>query len=437
MTLVSADWVIPSAHATPLRDGAVRVVDGRVAAVGAASELREQFPEDDEVRGGASILAPGFVDAHMHLYGTLAHGIPLAEAPTDFWSFLDDFWWKLVENRLDHEMIVTATEWVSAELLANGVTAFYDVLEAPFALPGALLAQKEAVEKLGIRAILSFEATERVSAENGAAGLAENRTLIEACRDTELVSGMMCYHTTFTCSEGMIRQAFDMAADLGVLCHAHVNEGTHEPEWCLEHKGMRTFEYYDSIGVAGDRMLASQCVQLSERERQIVADRDVRTAHMPLSNGEVGGGIAPVPENLADGVRVGLGSDGYIYDPFEIMRGAFLIHKARLRDPRVMPAHTVFDLATSGAASVLGLDRVGRLETGWWADLVLVAADLPTPIAEHNVFDQLVLWRNGRDVTDVMVAGEWRVRRGEVVGFDRPRARARMAEQAERLWAAI
>lgn len=102
-----------------------------------------------------------------------------------------------------------------------------------------------------------------------------------------------------------------------------------------------------------------------------------------------------------------------------------------------MPAHTVFDLATSGAASVLGLDRVGRLETGWWADLVLVAADVPTPIAEHNVFDQLVLWRNGRDVTDVMVAGEWRVRRGEVVGFDRPRARARMAEQAERLWAAI
>ena len=78
---------------------------------------------------------------------------------------------------------------------------------------------------------------------------------------------------------------------------------------------------------------------------------------MPLSNCEVGGGIAPVPDLLAAGVTVGLGSDGYITDMFEVMRGAFLIHKAHRQDPRVMPANVVWKLATEGGAQALGLDR--------------------------------------------------------------------------------
>lgn len=86
---------------------------------------------------------------------------------------------------------------------------------------------------------------------------------------------------------------------------------------------------------------------------------------------------------------------------------------------------------------MVGLDRVRRSEPGGSADLQLVRADPPSPLAGHNVRDQVVLWRIGRDVTDVMMAGEWRVRSGEVLGFDRERARARVAEQAERMWAAI
>lgn len=379
---------------------------------------------------------PGLVDAHMHLYGVLAHGIPVGSAPTGFWSFLEDFWWPKVENVLDLPMVVAATEFVVAEALASGVTALYDILEAPFVLPGALLAQREVTDRMGIRATLSFEATERVSRENGKLGLDENTELIEACRSGDgLTTGMMCFHTTFTCSEDLIRDAFERAADLGVLCHAHVNEGIHEPRWCEEHLGMRTLEYYDRLGVASDRFLASQCVQLSDSERRIIADRGVRCAHMPLSNCEVGGGFAPVPEQLAAGVTMGLGTDGYVTDMFEVMRGAFLIHKARLFDPTVMPAKTVFRMATEGGATALGLDRVGRLEPGWAADLAVIDTDLPTPPNDHNLFDQLVLWRNRTHVRDVMVGGVWRVRDKELLGVDRARLRSRVAEQAERLWA--
>jgi cytosine/adenosine deaminase-related metal-dependent hydrolase len=160
----------------------------------------------------------------------------------------------------------------------------------------------------------------------------------------------------------------------------------------------------------------------------------MRVSHMPLANCEVGGGIAPVPELLDAGVTVGLGSDGYINDFFEVMRGAFLLHKARLLDPGAMPAATVLGLATEGGAQALGLERIGRLEPGWSADLQVVDARFPTPLSAHNLFEQIVLWRNHTHVRDVMVAGEWRVRGGEVLGADLDAMRARTHFQARRLW---
>ena len=80
-------------------------------------------------------------------------------------------------------------------------------------------------------------------------------------------------------------------------------------------------------------------------------------------------------------------------------------------------------MATEGGAQALGIDNLGRIEPGWIADLQLVKCDLPTPIDASTICDQLVLWRSGQHVRDVMVAGEWRVRNGEVLGVDVERAR--------------
>ncbi len=434
MTLILADWVVPAADVTPIADGAVRVVGDRVDALGDAAALRAEHPDDEVIDASGHLVLPGFVNTHVHLYGVLAHGIPVDQAPDDFWSFLDDYWWPKVEDALDHDMIVAATDWVCAEMLRSGTTTFYDILEAPNALPGALLAEKDVVEKRGIRGLLSFEATERAGDRIAELGLQENIDLINGSRDSALVSGLMCFHTTFTCSADYISRAFGHATDLGVLTHAHCNEGVHEGQWCEENLGVRALEFYEDLGVAGPGFLASQCVQLSEREREIIASSGMNVSHMPLANCEVGGGIAPIPELLEAGVTVGLGSDGYVNDFYEVMRGAFLLHKARLLDPGAMPAPTVFAMATEGGAAALGLERIGRLEPGWSADLQIVDGAFPTPVTTHNLFEQVVLWRNHRHVRDVMVAGHWRVRNGEVLDADLDELRARTHEQARRLW---
>lgn len=430
------EWLITSPLDAPRQGWGIRVEGEKVVEVAPNTDLRQRYPVDEAWEAPGQVLAPGFVDAHTHLYGVLAHGIPLDKAPSGFWPFLEDFWWPLVENRLDIEMICAATEIQTARMVQSGITSFYDCQEAPNALPGILAAQAEILEKRGLRGILSCEATQRVSAENAQLGLRENADFIDSCKNSSLLGGLMCFHTTFTCSADFIRQAFALAAERGALTHMHVSEGLYEPQSCLDKFGMRPMFYYDSLGVLGPGMLASQCVQLSPEEISLMAERGVRVTHMPLSNCEVGGGIAPVPQLLEAGVTVGLGSDGYIHDFFEVMRGAFLIHKAAHLNPQVMPAHQVWHMATEGGAKAIGLKQVGRLEPGWQADFQLITTDLPTPLEEHNLYDQLLLYCHASDVRATVVAGKTLMHDGQVLNVNWTELKEKARTAAKRLWVA-
>jgi 5-methylthioadenosine/S-adenosylhomocysteine deaminase len=141
-----------------------------------------------------------------------------------------------------------------------------------------------------------------------------------------------------------------------------------------------------------------------------------------------------VPEMLTVGVNVALGTDGYVNNFFEVMRAAALIPKARMLDPGTMPADAAWTMATQNGARALGFDDLGTLAPGHRADLLLIAADLPTPLAPHNLADQLLLWRDASDLRGVMCAGRWLLRDGEIVGVDEEEVRARVSRAASLLW---
>jgi len=439
-TLILGGMLWADTTALPRPHCGVAVQAHRIACIGPNDELRSRFPHGAVVDAADAVVTPSFVNAHHHTYGILSHGIPMDQAPAGFWPFLEDFWWPRIEDRLTHDLITAATDWACLEMVRSGVTTFYDCLEAPHALPGGLDAQAEVVDRWGLRGVLSFEATQRVSEENGELGLQENARFIDMCRararasGESLVSGMMCIHTTFTCSADFIRRAFALAAERGARVHLHLSEGTYEPEYCLSHFGVRPACYYDQLGVLGPHVLASQCVQVDQEEIALLAERGVHVSHQPLSNCEVGGGFAPVPEMLEAGVNVALGTDGYVNNSFEVMRSAALMPKARLLDPGAMPAASVWTMATQNGARALGFDDLGRLAPGSQADLLLIDTDLPTPLEPHNAADQLLLWRNPGDLRGVMCAGKWLMEDGDVVGVDEEALRARAAEAARRLW---
>ena len=443
VTLILGQMLWADTTQPPQPGWGLAIEGDRVIATGPHADLRARFPTATVIEAADCVITPAFVNAHHHTYGVLAHGIPsaslragpLEEAPAGFWPFLEEFWWPRVEDRLTHDLIAAAVDWACLEMVRSGITTFYDCLEAPYAIPGVLEVEAEIARRWGLRGVLSFEATERVSAENGELGLRENAAFIDACREKHgLVSGLMCFHTTFTCSADFIRRAFALAAERDAKVHMHLSEGTYEPEYCLAHFGVRPMIYYDRLGILGPHVLASQCVQVDAEEIAILARRGVHVSHQPLSNCEVGGGFAPAPEMLTAGVNVALGTDGYVNNFFEVMRAAALMPKARLLDPGAMPADVVWTMATQNGARALGFDDLGTLAPGHPADLLLIAADLPTPLTSHNLAEQLLLWRNPQHLRGVMCAGRWLLRDGEMVGVDEGKVRGRVAEAAMRLW---
>jgi hypothetical protein len=182
VTLILGQMLWVDTRQAPETDWGVAVEGGRVTATSSCADLCAQFPEASVVDARDCVITPAFVNAHHHMYGTLSHGIPLEKAPAGFWPFLEDFWWPQVEDQLTHELIAAAVDWACLEMIRSGVTTFYDCLEAPYALPDALNIEAEIVRRWGLRGVLSFEATERVSPENAKLGLRENADFIDACR---------------------------------------------------------------------------------------------------------------------------------------------------------------------------------------------------------------------------------------------------------------
>jgi cytosine/adenosine deaminase-related metal-dependent hydrolase len=424
--LILPEWLIISAKQPPKQGWGVRLAADRIIEVGSNRDLLAKYPHDEILHADGQVLSPGFVNTHTHLYGVLAHGIPL----------LQDFWWPMVEDRIDLPMLQVAVEWQCQQMIRSGVTSFYDCLEAPNTLPGCLEAEAEVMERHGLRAILSFEATQRVSLQNGQSGMRENYEFTRSRSPADRIQGLICFHTSFTCSADFIQHACVLARELDCLVHMHLSESTYEPEQAIKNYGLRPVQYYERLGVLGSHVMASQCVQINPDEVRLLAERGVRVTHMPLSNCEVGGGIAPIPQLIAAGVTLGLGSDSYIDNFFEVMRGAFLIHKANGLDPRLMPANLVYYLATEGGANALNLKSVGRIEPGWKADLQLISADFPTPAGTWNLYEQLILYRNPEHVRAVVVDGRFLMRDGQLLTDYNPQARVALHAQAERLWQA-
>ena len=419
-----------------IEDGGIYIEGDRIVKVGTARGIKESFSFDDEIDATGKVVIPGLIDSHRHLYGILTRGMPIKEAPKSFIGFLEDFWWPLVEDRLDKEMIRAGALASGLEALKNGTTCVADILEAPNAIPGALDVEAEALEKLGLRAILSFEATQRVSDDNAWLGVKENEQFVRRRNPQKgLIRGMMCIHTTFTCEPDFLKEVRRIATEVGSGIHLHLEEGAYETMHALVKYRKLPIQLYEEIGFLGPDILAAQCVHTRPEEVEIMRRRDVKVSHEPLSNCEVGGGIARVPEMLEAGLTVGLGTDGYVTDEFEVMRAAFLIHKGRLQDPTVMPADVVFEMATVNNARAIGMEReIGSIEPGKKADIVVLDYRPPTPLTPENVLAHLVTFADGSRVRDVIVDGRVIVRDGSVLTVDEEEVREKAREQAMRLW---
>jgi cytosine/adenosine deaminase-related metal-dependent hydrolase len=425
-TVVDAGSVLPQTG--------LLLEDDRIVAVMGNESLAGLSGIDEIIDHRERMLIPGFIDGHVHLYGMLAHGLLPQKPLQDFSQFLSDYWWPDVENRLGPEAIEAAAAVSCLEHIKSGVTTICDVLEAPNAGRGILEREAAIVRALGLRGVFSTEASERLGADRAGELLAENVEFARGRRDDPQIWGLLSIHTTFTCGPDYIQRAAALARENGIDLHMHLSESDYEPGLCEREYGMRPTELYDRLGVLGPHVVASQGVALLPEEIEILRCHGCRLVHMPLSNCEVGGGFAPVPGLLDAGIKVGLGTDGYVNDFFEVMRGAFLMHKSVAKNSSVMPARLVFEMATSLGAAALGRDDLGRLQSGCRADFAVLEDRFPTPMTAQNFFDQLVVFGRSEYVRDVYVGGRPIMLEREVLYGNEEEIRLGLREKARQFW---
>ena len=414
-------------------DGYVLFEGNRILEVG-SGKPKESAGNVVDARG--SLVIPGLVTAHTHLYGILLRGATLnIDPPSDFAQILQRVWWPL-DEKLTLEDAKASALSASADMLRNGSTFFADTYSGPNSIKGSLDAIADGANQVGIRSMLAFEMTERDSPKDGQKGLTENVRFAKRASTENLTNLMVSVHASFTLSDELIQKAVEEARRLDVPVTIHTSEGLVDLYHNLERYGERTVERLSRLGVLAPRTVLAHCVHVDDIELDLIALHGASVAHNPMSNMLNAVGTAPVPEMLKKGIIVGLGNDGWIYDPFENMRCALTVHRLATGNPSVIGSNEVFRMATLEGAKCYGLENeIGSLEEGKLADIVVLdTSRLPTPLTPDSAVGHLVNTFGGRDVTSVFVDGVSVVKEGRLTLIDDEEVSRVSIESAESLW---
>ena len=282
----------------------VLIDQGRVASVG--KPCPNGVPRLD--CGGAEIRA-GYVNAHTHLYsGLVPFGMPPpAPTPENFLQILERIWWRL-DRALDPASLRAAARYYVADALLHGTTMIVDHHESPGFIHGSLEVLADACQKLGIRALLCYGATERNrGAEEAREGLAECERFCRSNR-RPLVQGLVGLHASFTVSDETIHDAGRLCRDLDTVLHVHVAEDTADAV-DAEHRGYAgPLERLLALESLEKGSILAHGVHLNQTQVQTASERGSWLVQNPRSN--LGNRVG-YPEALWASERVALGTDGY------------------------------------------------------------------------------------------------------------------------------
>ena len=430
--LLTADWLLPAWDTEPLREGALLIRGTQIVEIGPAGELKSKYPSVPLENLGQALIFPGLVNAHTHASMTIFRGLA-DDLPLMTW--LKEYIFP-VESHLQAEWVYWGARLAIAEMIRAGITCFCDMyLFEPWVI--------RAVEETGLRAALGEGLFDFPSPGYGPleAGLALTEDLLQSYEKHTRINIMVCPHAVYTCSPETLKKVREIAERHGALVHIHLSETRDEVTQCVERYGRRPVAHLKELGLLNENLHVAHAVELTEEEIELLAERRVSVAHCPESNLKLGSGVARIPEMLAAGVRVSLGTDGPAsnndLDLLSEMRTAALIQKGWRRDPTVLPAKEVFRMATEVGARALGFPRCGRLEPGYEADLAVLKLGSPSLTPVHDPLSLLVYSARGGEVSDLMVEGRWLMREGRILTFDEEETRTRVALIAEEIQALL
>ena len=376
----------PGAHADPasfefFADGLLVVADGRIAALGPATELLPGLPRDIQIIAhGDNILIPGFVDAHIHYPQTDV----IASGGRQLLDWLTDYTFPTEAAFANIAHARSVAEFFLDELLRNGTTTamvFCTVHR------GSVEAFFQAAAARNLRMVAGKVLMDRNCPQDlrdtAASGERDSRELIESWHDKGRLKYAITPRFAVTSSEAQLQSAGRLAREFpGSLIHSHLAESHAEVAWVrqLFPQARSYLDVYDRYGLLRERAVYAHCLHLDATDRARMAQSGAAAAFCPTSNLQLGSGLFDLAAADAAGMRFAMGTDVGAGSSFSMLRTLGAAFQVAQLAQQPLPALRAFYLATLGGARTLGLEgQVGSLAVGSEADFIIL--DLrPTPL---------------------------------------------------------
>ena len=364
-----------------IENGYVRF-DETIQAVGSMSRLPELPADTFDAHG--MLLMPSLVCAHTHLYSAFARGLSLPFDPHNFKEILEQIWWR-IDSKIDNEITFASAIVAGSNHLKNGVTTLFDHHASGTEISGSLGALKRAlVDTLGMRAGLCFETSDRFPVE---AALAENLSL--GNESTPTAASLFGLHASLSLSDDTLQKIAAVRGDKPI--HIHVAESRMDEDDSLKKSGLRVVERLAKAGLLSRDALLVHCVHVDDAELDLIKESGAVVALNPSSNMNNGVGIADYSRMRTRQIPVIIGNDGLYPGMAQEYVNLLLTQHLRAQDPRafsLVDLKQVIDETYRYASRRLRV-KLGRIQPGFAADLLLHPYSPSTPMSAENAMSHL------------------------------------------------
>lgn len=423
-----------------LLDGAVYFNDGIIVETGKSGDLLTKYSTHSKIDAEGKLIMPGWINAHMHCYSTYARGLVIQKLPGKFSEILENLWWKL-DKALDSESIYFSTLIPAISAIKNGVTAFIDHHSSPNCIDGSLDRIEDALSQIGMRASLCYEVSDRNGKEKTQQGIKENIRFIKKCNKPDnlngLYSAMFGLHASFTLNDETLLQVRAQNKDLDSGFHIHLAEGPDDNN--LEIKAMRAAHRLDRFGILGNKTIAAHGNHLNDEELDLVSGSGTMIIHNPQSNMNNAVGRADIFKMMDKNILVGIGSDGMNATLYPEIRTANLIHKHDSGNPNT-GWNEIQKIALKNNPEIfqrISGQKIGRIEPGFLADLILVDYYPPTEVTPQNLWGHILFGIADARVDTTIINGRIVMQNCDLPGISEREVAEKSREFAEKVWRRI
>ena len=417
-------------------NGSVYIENGQIIEVGESSAIKRTADRCIDARG--SIVMPGLINAHHHLYSTFARGFTPPGTPArNFEEVLSKLWWKL-DAALDAEDVYYSALLALMDAVRSGCTTIIDHHVSPACVDGSLDLIEIAFRETGLSGCLSYEVSDR---NREGEGIEENERWIRKCQQAGdgQMSALFGLHALMTLGTGTLQRCAEIRQELDCGFHVHTAEDRIDAKLTKERYGRQLMDRFKDFEIPGEKTIFVHGSYLEPNELELLHSTGSMLVNNPESNMNNGLRVAPILEFLKHDLAIGVGTDGMSGHMISQARAMYLHQRTLHRDPAIAfgEACQILMENNRGIANRVFKEPRGALAPGQLADIMIPEYVPFTPLNADTFYGHLLFGLNFAPVRTTIARGRVIMDEGQLPHLDEEAIRARCMQRAAHLWSRI